>query len=105
MSSSKRSSSAGDRGHQRRVVGARQVGAADRVLEEHVAGEQRSVDREGDVAGAVAGRGDDVDVEARELQALAAVERLLGLPRLDRPHAGREERVGSARIVSSARGQ
>ena len=83
-----------------------QVGAPDRVLEEHVAGEQRPVDRVGDVAGAVAGRGDDVDVEARELQALAAVERLLGLPRLDAsPTSGGKKRSGCARIVSSARGQ
>ena len=87
------------------MVGAGQVRAANRVLKEHVPGEQRAVDDVGDVARAVTGGGDDLDVEPRELQALAAVERLVGLPRLDAPPRGRKKRSGCARIVSSARGQ
>ena len=44
------------------------------------------------MAGAVAGREEDVDLEARERQLLAALERLLGVVALERPEA-RERRT------------
>ena len=45
-------------------------------------------DREGDVAGAVAGGEDHVDLEAGELELLAAVDRVLGVVALVRPEPG-----------------
>jgi hypothetical protein len=59
---------------QGRPVAAGQVDAADRALEEDVAGEDRvlAADRVGDVAGAVAGGEDDVELEPGQLQRLAA---------------------------------
>ena len=78
-----------DRLDQRRPVAAGQVDAADRALEEDVAGEDRVLvaDRVGDVAGAVAGGEDDVELEAGQLQRLAAGERLVGLVALERAEA------------------
>ena len=57
-----------------RPVAAGQVGPPDRALEQHVAREERLLvgDREGHVAGAVAGREEHVDLESRQLQLLAA---------------------------------
>ena len=85
-----------DRLEQRAPVAAGQVGAADRALEQDVAGEDRLLvgDRERDVPGAVAGREDDIDLEARQLELLAPLERVLGVLGLERPEAGpRHERV------------
>ena len=67
--------------HQRRPVAAGQVDAADRALEEDVAGEDRvlAADRVGDVAGAVARGEDDVELEPGQLQRLAAGDGLVGL--------------------------
>jgi hypothetical protein len=53
----------------------------------------------------VTGGRDDVDVEARQLQALAAVERLVGVPRLDAAPRGREEAVGLREDGQLGRGQ
>ena len=70
-----------DRGEQRRPVAAGQVDAADRALEEDVAGEDRvlAADRVGDVAGAVARGEDDVELQPGQLQRLAAAHGLVGL--------------------------
>ncbi len=78
-----------DRLEQRVPVAARQVGAAHRALEQHVAGEDRRLgrDRERHVARAVAGREQDVDLEAGQLELLAARERVLGVVGLERPEA------------------
>ena len=78
-----------DRGQQRRPVAAGQVDAADRALEEDVAGEDRvlAADRVGDVAGAVAGGEDDVELHPGQLQRLAAGDGLVGLVALERPEA------------------
>ena len=54
-----------DRLEQRVPVAAREVGAADRAGEEHVAGEEAAVGVEGDVAGRVARDGDDLERDAR----------------------------------------
>src|SRR4051795_2163870 len=62
-----------DRARQHAPVAARQIGPADRALEQDVAAEERVLDGVGDVARAVAGGEDDVDVEARERQPLAAL--------------------------------
>ena len=66
-------------------VAARQVDAADRALEQDVAGEDRLLagDREGEVARAVAGREQDVDLEPGELELLAALA-ACGRPRSSR---------------------
>ena len=79
-----------DRGGERRPVAARQVGAPDRALEEHVAGEQARLvgDRVGDVAGAVAGDEVHVDVEAGEREPLAALDGLVGVVALERAEPG-----------------
>ncbi len=71
------------------MVAARQVGAADRALKEHVAAEQRVLggDRVGDVARGVAGREDDVDLEAGESKLLAAGDQVVGLVALERAEA------------------
>ena len=76
-----------DRGEQGRAVAARQVDPADRALEEDVAGENRvlAADRVGDVAGAVSGREDDVELEPRQLERLAAANHLVGFVALERP--------------------
>src|SRR4029079_13241593 len=84
----KRVEQGGDRAHQRRVIGAGQVGAADAALEEDVAGEDRVAGRVRDVVGTVAGRGDDVEGEAGELERVAAVNLMLRRVRLERPEAG-----------------
>src|SRR3954469_15209290 len=75
-----------DRLEQRRPVAAGQVDAADRALEQHVAGEDCLLgrDRERDVAWTVAGREDHIDLHAGELQLLAAAKRVLGVPALER---------------------
>ena len=70
-----------DRTDQGRAVTAGQVDAADRSLEEDIAGEDRllAADRVGDVPGAVAGGEDDVELESGQLQHLAAGHGLVGL--------------------------
>jgi hypothetical protein len=70
-----------DRRDQRRPIAAGQVDAADRALEEHVAGEDRVLapDRVGDVAGAVSRREDDVELQPGQLQGLAAGHGLVGV--------------------------
>ena len=62
----------------------------DRPLEEDVAAEQGTLvgDRVGDVPGAVAGREDHVDLEAGELELLAAGDGLVGVVALERAEAG-----------------
>ena len=74
---------------QGRPVAAGQVDAADRALEEDVAGEERvlAADRVGDVAGAVARGEDDVELEPGQLQGLAAGDGLVGVVALERPEA------------------
>jgi hypothetical protein len=78
-----------DRVEQRRPVAARQVRSADRALEEHVAGEDHLLvrNRERHMPWRVPGREDHVDVEARHLELLATLERVLGVPRLERAEA------------------
>jgi hypothetical protein len=68
-------------------VAAREIDAADRALEEHVAREDRRLvgEREGHVAGAVAGGEEHVDLQPGELEALTAHEDVLGLVALERP--------------------
>src|SRR3954453_37995 len=74
-----------DGAQQRRVIAARQVRAADRPLEQDVAGEDdlRLGDRVGDVPRRVAGQEQDVDVEAGQLQPLAAGDQLIRLVGLE----------------------
>ena len=57
-------------------------------------------DGEGDVAGAVAGREEDVDLEARELELLAAGDRLVGVVALERAEA----RPGDVAMMSARTG-
>ena len=85
------STSAADALDQGRPVAAGQVDAADRSLEEDVAGEQRRLvgDRVGDVAGAVAGGEDDVDLEARRARGVSPpATRLVGVVALVRAEPG-----------------
>src|SRR5690348_2065162 len=71
----------GDRGEQGWAVAAGEVDAADRALEEDVAGEdcRLAFDRVGDVARAVARGEDDLDLHPGKLQDLAAADDLVGL--------------------------
>ena len=89
VSSGQRLEQRRDRAHQRRVVAARQVGAADRALEQHVAGEDRVLgrDRVRHVAGRVPGREQDVDLQPGELEPLAAGDRVVGVVGLERAEA------------------
>jgi hypothetical protein len=80
----------GDRREQGRRVAAGEIGPADRPAEQHVAAEQGLVGRDGvgHVAGTVAGGEDDVELEAGELEPLAAGDGVLGLVALERAEAG-----------------
>jgi len=80
---------AGDRVGQGRPVAAGQVDAADRALEEDVAGEDRvlAASRVGDVAWTVAWGEDHLELEPAERERLAAGERAVGLVALERAEA------------------
>ena len=75
---------------QRRPIAARQIDAADRALEEDIAADQRRLvgDRVGQVADAVAGGEEHIDVEAGDLEVLAAGQRLVGVVALVGADAG-----------------
>ena len=92
-----------DRAHQGRPVAAGQVDPPDRALEEDVAGEDRvlAAHRVGDVAGAVAGGEDDVELEAGQLQRLAAA-RPSRRPRSSR--TGRSPASGTKAMMSASTG-
>src|SRR5690242_11740476 len=62
-----------DRLDERVPVAVRQVDAADRALEEHVAGEERAVGVEGEVPGRVARDVQGLEVDAGELERLVAL--------------------------------
>ena len=79
-----------DRGFERGPIAAGQIDAADRALEEHVAGEQRPARRVGQVAGAVAGRVEHLDVHPGEVQPLAPAQLVVGLVVLERAEARRD---------------
>jgi hypothetical protein len=79
-----------DRRQQRRPVAPGQVDAADRSLKQDVAGEQRLVlgQRIADVPRAVAGNEVDLELQVRQLQRLAALDRMVGLVALERTETG-----------------
>src|SRR5437870_9849655 len=79
-----------DRVEQRGPVPSGQVRATDRSLEQDVAREHRLLigERVRDVAGTVPGREHHVDLEPRELETLAALDRVLRVPALERAKLG-----------------
>ena len=79
-----------DRGEQRVPVGAGQVDATDRAGEEEVAAEELAVGVEGDVRRRVAGHGEALERDARDLDRLAAAHEVLGRVRPS-GHADRRE--------------
>ncbi len=66
------------RGEERVPVGAGQVHAADRAREEEVAAEELAVRVVGDVRGGVAGHGEALEGNARDLDRLVAAQQVLG---------------------------